>query len=69
MIKENFIKIRNDIPANVELVVVTKTRTVAQIEEAISAGATIIGENYVKEAGEKYATIGKKTQWHLIGHL
>ncbi|MCK9573102.1 MAG: YggS family pyridoxal phosphate-dependent enzyme [Candidatus Omnitrophica bacterium] len=69
MIKENFIKIRNDIPANVELVVVTKTRAVVEIEEAISAGAKIIGENYVKEAGEKYACLGKKTQWHLIGHL
>lgn len=69
MIKENFIKIRNDIPANVELVVVAKTRTVAEVEEAISAGAKIIGENYVKEADEKYASLGKKAQWHLIGHL
>jgi hypothetical protein len=69
MIKENFIKIRNEIPANVELVVVSKTRTVTEIKEAISAGANTIGENYVKEAGEKYASIGKKVQWHLVGHL
>jgi len=69
MIKENFTKIRNEIPASVELVVVAKTRTIAEIEEVISAGATIIGENYVKEAGEKYACLGKKAQWHLIGHL
>lgn len=69
MIKENFIKIRNEIPINVELVVVAKTRTVAEVEEAISAGAKIIGENYVKEADEKYASLGKRAQWHLIGHL
>jgi len=69
MIKENFIKIRNEIPANVELVVVAKTRTIAEVKEAISAGATIIGENYVKEAEDKYAVIGNKVKWHLIGHL
>ncbi len=69
MIKENFIKIRNEIPTNVELVVVAKTRTVTEVEEAISAGAKIIGENYVKEAEDKYAVIGSKVKWHLIGHL
>ncbi|MCK9615090.1 MAG: YggS family pyridoxal phosphate-dependent enzyme, partial [Candidatus Omnitrophica bacterium] len=69
MIKENFIKIRNEITTNVELVVATKARTIAEIQEVISAGATIIGENYVKEAGEKYAVIGSKVKWHLIGHL
>jgi len=69
MIKENFIKIRSEIPKEVELVVATKARTVSEIEEVISAGTNIIGENYVKEADEKYASIGKKVQWHLIGHL
>ncbi len=69
MLKDNFENILKEIPPNVELVVAAKSRTVKEIEEVISAGAKIIGENYVKEAGEKYALIGKKVEWHLIGHL
>jgi pyridoxal phosphate enzyme (YggS family) len=69
MIRENFIKIRNEIPQNVELIIATKARATSEIDEVISAGATIIGENYVQEAEKKYAIIGAKVKWHLIGHL
>lgn len=54
---------------DVTLVVVTKTRSVEEIHEAIAAGATDIGENYIQEAEEKYGEIGEDVKWHLIGHL
>jgi PLP dependent protein len=37
-------------PAEIELVVVTKTVDLPRIREAVAAGANHIGENYVQEA-------------------
>ncbi|MHB9035377.1 MAG: YggS family pyridoxal phosphate-dependent enzyme [Armatimonadota bacterium] len=54
---------------DITLVVVTKTRGVEEIREAIACGATDIGENYVQEAEEKYGRIGDAARWHMIGHL
>jgi hypothetical protein len=54
---------------DITLVAVTKTFPSEIIELAIAAGVTIIGENRVQEAAEKYQQIGPKVQWHLIGHL
>jgi PLP dependent protein len=57
-------------PAEVGLVAVSKTKSVAQVEEAIVAGVTTLGENYVQEAREKYeALCHHPVGWHFIGHL
>ncbi|HOK52834.1 MAG TPA: YggS family pyridoxal phosphate-dependent enzyme [Armatimonadota bacterium] len=57
-------------PEDVTLVVVTKKVEVSRILEAISAGATELGENYVQEAVAKWQAIGSAgVQWHFIGHL
>ncbi|MBI2844163.1 MAG: YggS family pyridoxal phosphate-dependent enzyme [Armatimonadetes bacterium] len=56
-------------PEDVTLIVVTKTVGVPRIREAISAGATDLGENYVQEAAEKWQAIGSAVRWHFIGHL
>jgi PLP dependent protein len=56
-------------PASVRLVTVTKTVGIDNIREAVSAGATILGENRVQEAKEKIAQLGQIAGWHLIGHL
>ena len=56
-------------PEEIKLVAVTKTATIEQIEEAISAGVEIIGENKVLEAKEKYQILTADIEWHLIGHL
>ena len=54
----------------IELVTVTKTQPVETVREAILAGATIIGENYIQEAREKFdALIDLEAKWHFIGHL
>jgi len=69
MIKENIRKILEELPADVQLVAAAKTRTVAEIVEAIQAGLTIIGHNYVQEAERAFEAIGPKAKWHMIGHL
>jgi len=71
-ITENYARLREEIPDDVTIVLSGKTRTVEQIEEAIDAGVTDIGENYVQEAGEIYSSLRKKAgkvRWHMIGHL
>ena len=47
-IAENIKKIKNEIPADVKLVVVTKTHPVEKLFEAYSAGHKIFGENRVQ---------------------
>jgi len=69
MIKQNVKRILGELPEGVRLVAAAKTRTAEEIRQAVEAGATIIGENYVQEAERAYAVIGEKAQWHLIGHL
>lgn len=79
-IKENLREVREKIdraanrvgrdPREIRLIAVTKTVEVGRIREAISAGATILGENYVQEARKKIEEIDRTgIQWHFIGHL
>ena len=53
---------------DVLLVAVSKTRTPEEINIAIDAGVTDIGENKVQEIMDKYYSI-KPVRWHMIGHL
>lgn len=52
----------------VTLVAATKTRTPEEINEAIAAGITDIGENKVQEFRDKFDLI-KGVNRHFIGHL
>ena len=52
-------------PQDVTLMAVTKTHTPDEINEAIAAGATDIGENRVQELLEKYDRVSP-VRWHLI---
>lgn len=56
-------------PEGIKLVAVSKTVDIGRIREAIEAGVTSLGENYVQEAREKIQEIGHSIQWHMIGHL
>lgn len=62
---ENLLKA---VPNHVKIVAATKQQPVDAINEAISAGVSIIGENYVQEAMRKYKDVFK-VEWHMIGHL
>jgi pyridoxal phosphate enzyme (YggS family) len=56
-------------PLSIKLMAVTKTVEPELIGNAIVAGLTMLGENYVQEAKDKIAIIGDRAQWHMIGHL
>jgi pyridoxal phosphate enzyme (YggS family) len=69
MIKDNVAAIRRQLPPGVELVAAAKTRTAAEILEAVEAGVKIVGENYVQEAAGVFPAVGRRARWHFIGHL
>jgi hypothetical protein len=56
-------------PQSVKLMAVSKTVAPERIRQALAAGVTLLGENYVQEAREKIPTIGHVAEWHMIGHL
>jgi hypothetical protein len=79
-IEENLLKVKERIadaatrvgrdPAQITLIAVSKTVETERIREAIAAGITTFGENYVQEARTKIDEIGQTgLQWHFIGHL
>jgi pyridoxal phosphate enzyme (YggS family) len=56
--------------ASIRLVVVCKTMPVEVVREAIDAGVTDLGENYIQEATEKVNALATyPATWHFIGHL
>ena len=55
--------------ADVKLVAVSKTFPAADVDHAIAAGMTDIGENKVQEARDKQPSVTASARWHLIGHL
>lgn len=69
MIKKNVKTILKELPKSATLVAASKTRNVEEINQAISAGASVFGENYVQEAKSKIEVIGHKVKWHFVGHL
>ncbi len=68
-IEENYLDILKQIPKDVTLLAVSKTRSVEEILEAYNAGAREFGENKVQELSEKFDELPKDIKWHLIGHL
>ena len=68
-LSENYQKIKNNLPENVQLVAVSKTRSVQEIQQVYDLGQRIFGENKVQELREKSPLLPQDIQWHLIGHL
>ncbi len=79
-IKENLTAVHKNIldtanscgrnPQDIQLIGVSKKKSAEMIEQAIDAGLTILGENYIQEAMEKIDAIGRDAAaWHFIGHL
>jgi pyridoxal phosphate enzyme (YggS family) len=66
---ENIKRIKENIPENVTLVAVSKTKPVSDIETAYDCGQRHFGENKVQELVSKYEVLPKDIKWHMIGHL
>lgn len=54
---------------DITLLAVTKNVSVPEIRTALEAGVSVLGENKVQEAKEKFSQIGPAVAWHMLGHL
>ena len=61
--------IKSELPNQVSLVAVSKTKPVADLMEAYEAGQRIFGENKIQEMTEKWEQLPKDIEWHMIGHV
>lgn len=69
MIKENIHQIKLELPKEVTLVAVSKTKPIIDLQEAYDGGQRIFGENKIQEMVTKYDALPKDIEWHMIGHL
>ena len=68
-IKENLLEIKSELPKNVTLVAVSKTKPISDLMEAYDADQRIFGENKIQEMTEKWESMPKDIHWHMIGHI
>jgi pyridoxal phosphate enzyme (YggS family) len=73
-IAANVKRILETLPTGIILVAAAKARTAREVEEALRAGVTHVGHNYVQEAEQmipliKVPQLQGKVRWHMIGHL
>ena len=70
MIEQNRRNLLDKLPTRVDIVAAAKTRSIAEVREAIDAGFGIIGHNYVQEAQAMIEQLGRDAAtWTMIGHL
>lgn len=68
-IGKNISSLLEKLPATVELVAVSKTKSNEEILEAYNAGQRKFGENKIQEMTRKYEILPKDIRWHMIGHV
>ncbi|MCK5824701.1 MAG: YggS family pyridoxal phosphate-dependent enzyme [Ichthyobacteriaceae bacterium] len=69
VIADNLKEIKDTLPNGVELVAVSKTKPNQDIIEAYEAGVRVFGENKIQEMAEKFNSLPKDINWHMIGHV
>ncbi len=68
-IVENINRILEELPKEVKLIAVSKTKPQEDIMEAYNGGYRVFGENKPQELLDKYNNLPKDIEWHMIGHL
>lgn len=66
---ERYAAVRAGIPSHVQLVAVSKTRSVAEVQALYDLGHRAFGENYPQELRDKQPLLPEDIEWHFIGHL
>ena len=68
-ISENIKKYKDELPENVKLVAISKTKPNEDLMEAYNAGQRILGENKIQEMTDKWEELPKDIKWHMVGHV
>ena len=69
MIANKLQKLYGELPKEVTLVAVSKTKPISDLQDAYDAGQRVFGENKVQEMCAKWEQLPKEINWHFIGHL
>ena len=69
MLNKNILRIISDIPENVKLVAISKTKSAKDIMMAYETGQRVFGENKIQEMSAKYEDLPKDIKWHMVGHV
>ena len=68
-INQQISNIKTEISDKADLIAVSKTRTIEEIQEAYNSGQIKFGENRVQEIVDKESRLPDDIEWHMIGHL
>ena len=68
-IPDNLTQLRGQLPPEVLLVAVSKTKPLEDLQAAYDAGQRDFGENRVQEMAEKHVALPQDIRWHMIGHV
>ena len=69
MLNKNILRIISDIPENVKLVAISKTKPAEDIMMAYETGQRLFGENKIQEMSAKFEDLPKDIKWHMVGHV
>ena len=69
MIKERIEDLYNELSEDINIVAVSKTKTIEDIMNAYNCGQRLFGENRVQELTDKFNNLPKDIKWNMIGHL
>ena len=69
MIANKLQKLYGELPKEVTLVAVSKTKPISDLQDAYDAGQRVFGENKVQEMCAKWEQLPEEIKWHFIGHL
>jgi len=69
MIKDRLESLYHELTEDINLVAVSKTKTIEDIMSAYNYGQRLFGENRALELTEKYNKLPKDIKWNMIGHL
>ncbi|MGW1456464.1 YggS family pyridoxal phosphate-dependent enzyme [Salegentibacter agarivorans] len=68
-ISENIKKYKTELPEEVTLVAISKTKPTEDLLEAYEAGQRHFGENKIQEMTDKWEELPKDIKWHMVGHV
>jgi len=68
-IHSNIEELKKNLPSEVTLVAVSKTKSNEEIMQAYEAGQRVFGENKIQEMATKWEALPKDIVWHMIGHV
>ena len=69
MIKERIEDLYDELSEDINIVAVSKTKTIEDIMNAYNCGQRLFGENRVQELTDKFNNLPKDIKWNMIGHL